>query len=409
MRLSRKVLAHRGARRSLLVAACSSSGGGAAGASLGRCADAGQVPAAMGRPVAVRGLLRGGRPGLLQGPRPRRVAAARRPEHQQRPGRRDRRRRHRDGLAAEHAPVARRRHGPRRRSPRSSSAPGPGWPASRRPTSPTPAAMAGKKIGSWLGGNEPELFAGADQGRPRPDQGEHHQAELRHVGAAQGRPRRGPGDDLQRVRPGPRGEEPGDRPALQAGRPQRHRLQRPVGRHGDAPGPDLRQRQVAQDRQQRRRRHEVPAGDVQGLDLLPRQPPEVRRHRPRQGLAARRQPPGVADERDQRADLAVAGRHRPARQGAVRPDGQHRHDLQGPEGRPVGGRDPDGPRPEGARRARHLGRHQGRQLRQEARSRSRRAATSRSRHTRTTAGPRGPAVPIPAASTGGHTCSTCVP
>ena len=61
---------------------------------------------------------------------------------------------------------------------------------------------------------------------------------------------------------------------------------------------------------------------VQGLDLLPRQPPEVRRHRPRQGLAARRQPPGLADERDQRADLAVAGRHRPARQDALRPDGR---------------------------------------------------------------------------------------
>ena len=58
-----------------------------------------------------------------------------------------------------------------------------------------------------------------------------------------------------------------------------------------------------------RHRDEVPAGDVQGLDLLPRQRPEVRRHRPRQGLAARRQPPGVADERDQRAR---SGRRRPA-------------------------------------------------------------------------------------------------
>ena len=149
---------------------------------------------------------------------------------------------------------------------------------------------------------------GADQGGARPDQGEHHQAELRHVGAAQGRPRRRPGDDLQRVRPGPRGQEPGDRPAVHAGRPQRRRLQRPGRRHGDAPGPDLRDRQVAQDRQQRRHRHQVPAGHVQGLDLLPRQRPEVRRHRPRQGLAARRQPPGLADERDQRAHLAVAER-----------------------------------------------------------------------------------------------------
>ena len=120
---------------------------------------------------------------------------------------------------------------------------------------------------------------------------------------------------------------------------------------------------------------------LQGLDLLPRQRPEVRRHRARQGLAAGRQPPGLADERDQRPDLAVAERHRPARQDALRPDHPDRHDLQGPEGRAVRGCDPDGPRPEGARRAGIVGRHQGRELHRRARSRSRRAAT-RSRPTR---------------------------
>ena len=37
-----------------------------------------------------------------------------------------------------------------------------------------------------------------------------------------------------------------------------------------------------------------------------------------EGLPARGEPPGLADERDQRADLAVAERHRPARQDAGR-------------------------------------------------------------------------------------------
>ena len=243
----------------VLAAACSSSRR-QRGASLGRVPDAGQVPAAVGRPVAVRRLLRGRRPGLLPGrsgstssccsaARTSTTSRSSRPAAptSARPGCRT------CSSRARAAPTS-------CRSPRSSSAPGPGWPSFKAANITTPASMAGKKIGSWLGGNEPELFAAPDQGVARPDQGEHHQAELRHVGAAQGRPRRRPGDDLQRVRPGPRGQEPGHRPAVQAGRPQRRRLQRPGGRDGDAPGPDLRHRQVAQDRQQRRRRRQVPRG-----------------------------------------------------------------------------------------------------------------------------------------------------
>ena len=53
--------------------------GGSAGS--GR-ADEGQVPAAVGRPGAVRRLLRRGRPGLLQGSGPRRPAAPGRTRHQ---------------------------------------------------------------------------------------------------------------------------------------------------------------------------------------------------------------------------------------------------------------------------------------------------------------------------------------
>ena len=52
-----------------------------------------------------------------------------------------------------------------------------------------PKTMAGKKIGSWLGGNEPELFAALTKAGLDPTKENDHQAELRHVGAAQGRPR----------------------------------------------------------------------------------------------------------------------------------------------------------------------------------------------------------------------------
>ena len=54
----------------------------------------------------------------------------------------------------------------------------------------------------------------------------------------QRRDRRRPGDDLQRVRPGARGEEPEDQQALHSRGPQRHLDG--AGRHGHAPGRDLR-------------------------------------------------------------------------------------------------------------------------------------------------------------------------
>ena len=128
-------------------------------------AHPGQVPAPVGRPDPVRGLLRGGRPGLLQGPRARRHAAARRPEHQQRPGRRDRRRRHRHDLAAEHAPVARGRHRPRRRSPRSSSARGRGWPSFKAANITTPATHGRQEDRQLARRQRAGAVRRADQGR----------------------------------------------------------------------------------------------------------------------------------------------------------------------------------------------------------------------------------------------------
>jgi NitT/TauT family transport system substrate-binding protein len=64
---------------------------------------------------------------------------------------------------------------------------------------------------------------------------------------------------------------------------------------------------------------------AQGLGVLPRQPRVVPRHRGEGRLEAGRQPPAVAGQRDQQADLAVArGRGRHDRPGGVGPDGAGR-------------------------------------------------------------------------------------
>ena len=191
----------------------------------------------------------------------------------------------------------------------------------------TPKDMGGKKIGSWLGGNEPELFAGVDQGRARPDQGEHHQAELRHVGAAEGRSRYVAQamiyNEYAQV--------------LEAKNPTTGELYQPtdfnvIDFNDPAVGTAMLQDQIfASDkwlktgttrtspRSSCRRRSR--AGSTAATT------PRSASTSSWKGLAARRQPPGVADERDQRAHLAVAERHRPARQDALRPDRHDRHDL----------------------------------------------------------------------------------
>ena len=62
----------------------------------------------------------------------------------------------------------------------------------------------------------------------------------------------------------------------------------------------------------------------EGLGLLPGQRGEVPGHRGGQGLQARRQPPAVADERDQQADLAVPEQDRHRRPGRLDEDRRHR-------------------------------------------------------------------------------------
>ena len=104
-------------------------------------------------------------------------------------------------------------------SRRSSSAPAPSRCRSKPTRSRIPRALKGKKVGNWGFGNEFELFAGMTKAGLEPGQRRHARpAAVRHAGAAQGRDRRRPGDDLQRVRPGARGQEPGHRRAVHARR-----------------------------------------------------------------------------------------------------------------------------------------------------------------------------------------------
>jgi NitT/TauT family transport system substrate-binding protein len=81
-------------------------------------------------------------------------------------------------------------------------------------------------VGNWGFGNEFELFAGHDQrlvSIQAPDV-TLVQQDFYMTALPERRHRRRPGDDLQRVRAGARGQEPGDRAAVPAERLQRHQL-----------------------------------------------------------------------------------------------------------------------------------------------------------------------------------------
>ena len=105
--------------------------------------------------------------------------------------------------------------------------------------------LDGKKIGSWLGGNEPELFAALTKAGLDPAKENVIKQNFDMSGLLQG--------DLDIAQAMIYNEypqvleakNPGTGRALPADRRQPARLQRSVRRHGHAPGPDLRQRQVA--------------------------------------------------------------------------------------------------------------------------------------------------------------------
>ena len=184
-----------------------------------------------------------------------------------------------------------------------------------------PADFGGKKVGSWLGGNEPELFAAMTKASLDPTKENIIKQNFNMDGLLNG--------DLDVAQAMIYNEYA---QILEAKNPATGALYKPedltiIDFNDPSVATAMLQDQIfASDKwlkegSERGYRHEVPEGVVQGLGLLPRQRAEVRRHRAQERVAARRQPSGVADERDQRADLAVAERHRPDGQGALRPDG----------------------------------------------------------------------------------------
>ena len=191
------------------------------------------------------------------------------------------------------------------------------------------AKMKGKKVGVWCCGNQPELYAALTKNGIDPNNTKDvtiFNQPFDMVAFLQRQDRRRGGDDLQRARAGPRDEEPEDRQALPAHRPER--LQDGGRRHRDARGQHLHHEQVAEELREPGHAREVPAGLVQGLDLLPRPSGRLRRHRAQERADARQGPSDLADERDQQADLAERERHR--RRSGVRcqRNGDDRQDLR---------------------------------------------------------------------------------
>ena len=162
-------------------------------------------------------------------------------------------------------------------SPRSSSAPARCRSPGRTSGLDDICKLAGKKVGVWDFGNEFEVTAGLgsncgltpgleDNGDPATQyqkviQDFNMVAFLnKEIDAAEAMIYNEYAQVLET-------DEPGDRRAVQARRPQHLRLERlPVV---DAPGRDLRPRGVAQGGQQPRRRGPLRPGLAQGLDVLP--------------------------------------------------------------------------------------------------------------------------------------------
>ena len=176
-----------------------------------------------------------------------------------------------------------------------------------------PADLRGKKVGNWGFGNEFELFAGMTQGRAQARQRRHARAAaVRHAGPA------------QRVRSTPRRRCP----TTSTRRCWRRRTRRPgsstsrrtstIINWNDA-GTAMLQDAIWANTEKLVRpglpghHGQVHRRVAQGLDLLPRQRRVVPRHRRQGRVEARREPPAVAGQRGQQADLAVARRPAPAR------------------------------------------------------------------------------------------------
>ena len=152
------------------------------------------------------------RPGLLRGALPERRDPRGRRRHRAAAGagRRPGRLRHRLGAQGARRRGSRAPTSPT--SPRSSSARARCRCRSRTHGITIPADFAGKNVGNWGFGNEYEIFAALDQAGLDPATDVNARpAAVRHARPARRRHRRRRGDDVQRVRPGARGREPGDR------------------------------------------------------------------------------------------------------------------------------------------------------------------------------------------------------
>ena len=187
---------------------------------------------------------------------------------------------------------------------------------------------------------------GSSSGDPTTTEGH---PELRHGRAAlEPRDRCRRGDDLQRVRPGPRGEEPGDRRAVQARRPQRHQLER------------RRRRRCSRTRSSPARRGSPrPATTTSpSASCGPRSRAGSTAATTRTTASSTPSTPGsqlgaghqrwLMNEVNA-AHLAVAGRHRHDRHGPLGADRRRRAERGRHQGRPAGRRLPDRPRRGGAR------------------------------------------------------------
>jgi NitT/TauT family transport system substrate-binding protein len=151
----------------------------------------------------------------------------------------------------------------------------------------SPSDLKGKKVGNWGFGNEYELFAGMTEAGLDPakdvtlvQQQFDMQALLkRDIDAAQAMDY----NEYAQV--------------LEAKNPATGKLYQP-GEAGGRPGVPGHDRQV-------------PHRGAEGLGVLPGQPGEVPGHRGRPRVQAGQEPPAVADERDQPADLAIGVEDRP--------------------------------------------------------------------------------------------------
>ena len=150
-------------------------------------------------------------------------------------------------LGAADARPARGGRGLRSSSARSSSARRRSRSRSRTRTSPSPRTSRARRSAAGASATSPSCTPGC--ARPASTRRTRRTStivaqQFDMVAFVRRRDRRRPGDDLQRVRPGPRDQEPGDRQAVHARRPQRHLVG--AVRHVDAPGRDLRLRGMAQ-------------------------------------------------------------------------------------------------------------------------------------------------------------------